>query len=251
MTSPFGIMFVGIGIGLVLNGMKRWRRVGTGLIIFTLALIWVLGCNAFTRLVGIWIEGEETLPEHDSDAVAIVLLGGGMGAHDKCGRAEMFSGADRVWMASRQYQEYGGSLPIFCTGEGVDVSTKPLLIDLGVQKKDIFWFEEPRNTEEEARLIAAKIKECAAAQKESTTIAAKQKIVLVTSAWHMKRAKLLFEHYGFDVNPACTDYEMHCADEREWKFGDFIPSADAFCRNSYVLKEYVAIFCYKLKYLIN
>lgn len=247
MTSPFGIMFIGLGAGMILGRVKRWRRIGGCLMVLTLAVTWILSTGVFTRLVGVRLEGEERESEYAEDAIAIVLLGGGMGSHEKCGRAEMFGGADRVWMAARQYKRYGGVLPVFCTGGGVDISTKPLLMDFGVKEKDILWFEEPRNTEEEARLIAAKIKERTKARGDAAAIAANPKIVLVTSAWHTRRAKMLFEHQGFAVVPACTDYEMHCISEAEWRPSDFFPSADAFLRNSCVLKEYVAIACYKIK----
>lgn len=60
---------------------------------------------------------------------------------------------------------------------------------------------DARNTEEEARMIAA---------------AGFKRIRLVTSAWHMPHARWLFERAGLEVRAAPTDYEMHyCAERRQ------------------------------------
>ena len=74
-----------------------------------------------------------------------------------------------------------------------------------------------------------------------------RRILLVTSAWHMPRAKTLFEREGPEVVPAPTDYEMHYCAESPLKCVDFLPSADALWRNSVAVKEWVARFCYWLK----
>lgn len=51
---------------------------------------------------------------------AVVLLGGGMGAHKRCGRAEMTSSADRVWEAARQ-AKFCYWLRDMCLGWAADV----------------------------------------------------------------------------------------------------------------------------------
>lgn len=123
-------------------------------------------------------------------------------------------------------------LKVYCTGGGCEYATVPLLTELGVPREAIWFSEDPRNTEEEARLI------------KSQFASEKPKALLVTSAWHMSRAKMLFDRVGFDVIPAPTDFEMSCGAERDVEFGDFFPSADALLRNSYAIKEWVARFGY-------
>ena len=156
-----------------------------------------------------------------------------MGAHEACGRAEMFSAADRVWEAARQWKAHqDGNVKLTLSGGGVEQSTVPLLKDLGVDEKALVFFPEARNTEEEARLVAA---------------AGFRRIRLVTSAWHMPRAQMLFARAGLEVIPAPTDYEMHYATESPLRPGDFFPNVDAFGRNSAAVKEWVARFLYWLK----
>ena len=78
-----------------------------------------------------------------------------------------------------------------------------------------------------------------------------KRIRLVTSAWHMPRAKTLFERAGLEVIPAPTDYEMHCFAELSPRPRDFVPSSDALNRNSFAVKEWVARFCYWLKGMVG
>ena len=66
----------------------------------------------------------------------------------------------------------------------------PPLIDLGVLREAIWFGEEPRNTEELVRLI------------KSQFASERSRVLLVTSAWHMSRAKMLFDRAAFEVVPS-------------------------------------------------
>ena len=236
------MLFLGCLFGVMLchcggrTGKRFLGRLGGFLVVGSLVFFWILSCGLTTRLIGVPLEGDEvplvdTLELGGCDAV--VLLGGGMGAHEKCGRAEMFSAADRVWEAARQWRAHqNGDLKLTLSGGGVEQSTVPLLKDLGVDEKALVFFPEARNTEEEARMIAA---------------AGFKRVRLVTSAWHMPRARMLFERAGLEVIPAPTDYEMHYCAELPLQCKDFFPSADALWRNSVAVKEWVARFFYWLK----
>lgn len=253
--SPMGILFLGIGLGLVLR--CKCRKIGAWVIGATLVAFWFLGTGIATRVIGVPLEGEEREVGSGQWVVgrevdAIVLLGGGMGAHEKCGRAEMFQGADRVWKAAKLWKQLETQiasryakldetcvptprasadgttafrLPITLSGGGVKESTTPLLKDLGIPEDVLMYFPEARNTEEEAKLIAA---------------AGIKRILLVTSAWHMPRARMLFERAGLEVVAAPCDYEMHYAAEEPIEIKDFFPSAEALHRNSDAMKEWVA-----------
>jgi uncharacterized SAM-binding protein YcdF (DUF218 family) len=117
-------------------------------------------------------------------------------------------------------------------GEGSYECSAPLLIDLGVPPSEIVAFDEPRNTEEEARRIKEEFGEDA-------------KIVLVTSAWHMRRSLLLFRRAGLDVIPSAADREMSLRRGLPLEFKEFLPDANALLRNSYATKEWVAYFGYR------
>lgn len=244
-ASPLGIAFLGLGAGWV-SGRRggRLARIGKWAAVLSVAFLWLMSCGVTTRIVGIGLEREweragamhgsiDGLPDTD----AIVILGGGIGSHEKCHAPELYSGADRVWQGARLYKAKSPNAPelrVFCTGGGCEYATVPLLTDLGVPREAIWFSEEPRNTEEEAKLIKMQLG------------GDRPRIYLVTSAWHMSRAKMLFEHAGFDIVPAPTDFEMSCAAEKALEFGDFFPSADALLRNSCAVKEWVGRFGYQV-----
>ena len=238
--SPMGLLFLGLAFGGVLARAERTvcKRLGRWIVGLTLVLVWILGCGVTTRLVGVALEGEETeVTQLTNSCDAVVLLGGGMGAHEKCGRAEMFSGADRVWMAARVWRACGAEVKLFCSGGGVELSTVPLLVDLGVPRETIVCLPQPRNTEEEAKRIASAL---------GLGLGTRPQLLLVTSAWHMPRAKMLFERAGFEVVPAPCDYEMHMIAEQPIEIGDFFPNAEAMTRNAWAVKEWVARVGYGL-----
>ena len=240
--SPIGLLF----IGLVVAAFLRWRvrgafaafahKAGAALAVACLVLFWILGCSFTTRFIGVPLEGEEAPPAESIDlggVDAIVLLGGGMGRHTKCGRSEITMCADRVWETAKLWKAHRRpSMKIVVSGQGARESTVPLLKDLGVSEDDLLFVPKARNTEEEARMLA------------SSGI---RRVCLVTSAWHMPRARMLFERAGLEVRTAPADYEMHFAQENPIEIGDFFPSAGALLLNSLAVKEWVARFLYALK----
>lgn len=245
--SPLGVLFLGFAVGtclMRLSALRRLRSFGGWVIGIALAFIWVMGCGITTRIVGVGLESDFTvegkmhgdvsdLPEAD----AIVVLGGGMGVHDKCGSAEMHGSADRVWQGAKLYKK-GKAKLVSVSGPQVEKSTVPLMEDLGVPKSAMLYFSDARNTEEESKMIYARLRENVQDRPP--------KILLVTSAWHMNRSVLLFKRAGFDVVPAPTDFEMSYILEMPVRFTDFLPSADSLMRNSYAVKEWVGNIGYRL-----
>ena len=99
-----------------------------------------------------------------------------------------------------------------------------LLRDLGVP--DSAMVEEPnsRTTQQNARYSGLLLRE--------RNI---KELLLVTSAWHMRRAKKLFEREGFQVYPVPTDY--HEYPKSGWLA--FLPNADALEDSGRSIKEWV------------
>lgn len=233
-TSPAGVAFSLFLLAAVSCSLKRCR-LSRILIVFCAVWLWVWMMPFTIRFVGATLEdmtGKACINDFTSipKAEAAVLLGGSCGVHNRCGAAEMFFSADRVRTAASLWKA-GRVKKIIITGPNASRSMLPILVDFGVDSAACISLEQARNTEEEA-LAVSKV--------------AGKRIILVTSAWHMPRAKLLFERQGFDVCVCPADFEMRAAAESPLKFSDFIPSGDAFLRNSYALKEWVALIGYKL-----
>jgi uncharacterized SAM-binding protein YcdF (DUF218 family) len=66
-----------------------------------------------------------------------------------------------------------------------------------------------------------------------------QRIVLVTHAFHMPRARLLFEQAGLEVIPAPTAFFSH--QSFDWLLSDFLPQAKALHTSYYALHEWLGL----------
>lgn len=238
LVSPIGGAIAGGVIAVVCArlGRKRMAKWIGGL---TVAWLWLWMTPIMTWVVGVPLEreflvdGKVPLVESFPEADAIVLLGGSMGIETNLSSyAEMWSGADRVWQAARLYN--AGKAPKVITTSGMVVETTfPLLRDLGVPDEVLMKVDDARNTEEEAKSIG-KI--------------GVRRILLVTSAWHAKRARLMFKKYAPSVEVVCApaDFENSIVAARPFSISDFLPDPGAFMDNSVALHEWVGIVGYKL-----
>lgn len=230
-TSPIGfclILFAFCGLSALLR--RRCAAWAAGILAF--CLLGFLSTGVAVRIIAQPLEDCETVDVADlPHCDAVLILGGGMTTNAQTGRPEMYAAADRVWQGARVFKA-GKADKVILTGGGSFDSSAPMLADFGVPLSAVVSFDA-RNTEEEAKRIKAEFGE-------------KTKIILITSAWHMRRSLLLFRRAGLDVIPCATDYEMSVKKGLPFEAKDFAPSADALMRNSFAIKEWVAYFGYRL-----
>ena len=152
--------------------------------------------------------------------------------------AEMWGGADRVWHAARLWKARKAPI-VITSGTGEREATVPLLRDLGIPEAEIVVEDKARNTEENAKFVETVL---------TTKSTKNAKILLVTSARHMRRSVLMFKKYtpNLEIIPAATDYEALVRLGNGFGFDDLIPSADCLSSNSACLKEYVGYWGYRL-----
>ena len=184
--------------------------------------------------------------EESPAADAIAILGGGVGCNtNEYPYGEMWTSADRVWHGARLYKA-GKAPKIFITGGGTTFGTAMLLQDFGVPKEAIVGNLTARNTEEEARFIAEAMKQV---KVKGEGEEARKKVLLVTSAWHMRRAKLMFEKYApeLEIIPAATDYEalVRCGWRSGFEWSDLAPNAEMLFYSSYMIKEIIGYWGYR------
>ena len=273
-----------IGMGLVLfggifAGLKR-RRLCLGFWAGALFWLWLWSTPMMYRWIGGALESEWPIvkAEDAPKADAIVLLGGGMGSNTNVyPYAEMWNGADRVWHAARLYR--AGKAPLVIpTGCGEREGALPLLRDFGVPEEAILVEDKARNTEENAKFVEALINgrvECVEGkgvvsrvgrvdrvEKEGTNsrvgrvdrvegkvgAVRKHRVLLVTSAWHMRRSVLMYKKYApnLEIIPAAADYEATVNMGHPFCFKDLWPDAELLFRNSYITKEYLGYWGYRL-----
>lgn len=239
--SPMGVFACACAAGMMLAaigyGRDKARIVKSGAALVLSAFVWIcsMGCGFMTRLIGVPLEtpfeSYRTMSVSGyPSADAICILGGGLGYHLEGGKPELFSGADRACMGAELYRSEKAAR-IILSGNKSFQSTAPILAALGVDTNCVVTYNAARNTEEESRLIAA---------------SGMTNILLVTSAWHMQRALMLFERAGLHVIAAPTDFEMSYAAQEPLKFSDFLPGSDAMSRNSVAIKEWVGLAGYSI-----
>ena len=209
-------------------------------------------------------------------ADAIVDLGGGMGCRTYAlegGKelkvAEMSDSADRVWYSAQLWK--AGKAPVVMPStEGAENADAVLLEALGVPKEAILVEGAARNTEENAKRIV-RLFDCSDCsierlstnrlnsvsekkngnmdlQSEQSTNPNNRKIriLLVTSAWHMKRSLLMFRKYApeLEVIPAPTDHSG--MGTRDFELLDLLPSAGGFMWNNVFLHEVIGYWWYRI-----
>jgi len=252
LTSPIVVGLVFVAGACVLMG-RGWRRFACAFALGGVLILWFFSTGLAYRWLGMGLEREfppmrvEELPTAD----AIVVLGGGVnGNTNTLQYAELYLSADRVAHAARIWK--AGKAPvIIVSGEGEIAASYPFLQELGVPADAILVENAARNTEQNARLVSDIV--LARHNKSHDSIVhllspPPPKILLVTSAWHMRRALLLFRKYapGLDIIPAACDYEATISSDRPFEFRQLIPNADCLLRNSYMLKEHLGYWGYKL-----
>ena len=251
LVSPIGGAIAGGVVAVVCArlGRKRLAKWIGGL---TVAWLWLWMTPIMTWIVGVPLEREflvngrvpvvETFPEAD----AIVLLGGSMGIETNMSSyAEMATSADRVWQAVRLYKA-GRASKIIATGDYAKDTTLPLLKEFGVGE-EAASFLDARTTEEEAKGMRG-VFQRRDAEPLSAQSGGKPKVLLVTSAWHMKRARLMFEKYASEIEVVCApaDFENTFMAGKTTLFKMMLPDPNVFYLNSTAFHEWVGIVGYTL-----
>ena len=190
-------------------------------------MTWIVGVPLEREFL---VDGRVPAVESFPEADVIVLLGGSMGIETNTSSyAEMATSADRVWQAARLYKA-GKASKIIATGDYAKDTTLPLLKEFGVGE-DAVSFLDARTTEEEAKGLEK---------------LGYKKILLVTSAWHMKRARLMFEKYAPRIGVVCApaDFENTFTVEKTPLFKMLLPDPNVFMLNSVAFHEWVGIVGY-------
>ena len=256
--NPLGIGLLLMLLAIALARLKR-RRLSCMCGLLSIAWLWFWSTGAAGRWIGLSLEREfpPQLAEAMPNADAIVVLGGGVGLNtNTCSYAKLFASADRGWHGARLYKA-GKAPKVFVTCEADAL----FMVDLGVPRSAITVNDKARNTEEEAsgfrfQVSSFRGKVSGFKSQVSTTEPEtcdlkpepiRPKILLVTSAWHMRRAMLMYERYakGVEVIPAATDYVNMTMFNKPLEFKDFVPDPMMIGQNAYMFKEWLAYYGYK------
>jgi uncharacterized SAM-binding protein YcdF (DUF218 family) len=235
---PIGLSLLFIAAGLLLKRKEP--------IVIAAALLWVFSMPVTGDILMKLISGGHgrmsvaAMPEAD----AIVVLSGMIQVVEGAPLGEWNEAADRFEGGVELYRAGKAPLLVF-TGGWIPWKPKhppegELLAEraaaLGVPREAIRVTEKVQNTAEEAVAISRM-----SLSKEGKRTA----ILLVTSAYHMPRSRLLFERAGLEVIP----YPVDLGFERdiETTLLRFLPNAEALQESESVLRELLGLAYYRVK----
>jgi uncharacterized SAM-binding protein YcdF (DUF218 family) len=232
----------GIFIILLLLAFVFLKRRVRFLALFFALFIYILSIGPTSNLLLAPLENSFPVPslEEVKTGHAYVVLGGGIydNAPDVDGKGAL-SGDSLVRLLTA-YKLYkickkpiilsGGS--IFGRGAEADIAKRTLL-SLGAGEKDIITEPKSIDTHESAQFV-----------REVSDKHRIGRIVLITSAYHMKRSHLLFSRHFREIIPYPAGYLTSRAGHDVLSF---LPSAAALADLSAAMKEYMGIAFYKIK----
>jgi uncharacterized SAM-binding protein YcdF (DUF218 family) len=240
-VQPLNLVLILLALAL-LAGLLKWRRIAaTGSVLAFLILV-VSAWTSFGAMLLNPLEERFPRPALPPKVDGIVVLGGGFeGAINQMrGGYEMNSGGDRYVEAvalARRYPEArivvsGGTGELILAGEG-DAATAPrFFAALGIPADRLVLENKSRNTYENAVFAQALVK-----PKPGETW------LLVTSAFHMPRAKALFDKAGFPTIPWPTDYRT----SGQEGIGFFTDNpADSLQTTTMAIREWIGLLAYWL-----
>ncbi|MER9302319.1 YdcF family protein [Mesorhizobium sp. M0293] len=239
--QPLNLAIFLLLAGLLAAMIGRPRLAVTGSV---LALL-ILALSAWTSLGAMMLNPLEerfARPKLPEKVDGIVVLGGGFEGSINLVRGgyDLNSSGDRMVEAAVLARRFptakivvsGGTGELFLDGEG-DAATAPrLLTALGVTADRLILENKSRNTYENAVFT-----------KELVTPKPGETWLLVTSAFHMPRAKALFDKAGFATVPWPVDYRTS-GREGVGLFRD--NPADSLQATTTAIREWIGLFAYWL-----
>lgn len=235
-VSPLGLLISLMLLALLLR--RQWPMY------WTLLILLVCSFPLTARSVWVGLESEyqyqppTTLPKAD----AVLVLSGMLGGFEtQDGYVTEWGDPDRFFVGLQLVKLGKADRLIFTRGqmpwsdsppEGEILKQKAL--EMGISSDRILLTSIVSNTAEESLAV-----------KDLMAEYGLTKIILVTSSFHLPRAKLLFDKAGVDTYPYPTDFK---AASRDVTWLHFIPSADAFSDTSNGIREYIGRFYYWLKF---
>ena len=229
------LAFTSFALLLAAFSLRKFPRV---VCIFALTLLLVFGTGVGSDLLLQSLERpyEGLSVATAPTAEAIVVLGGYLRQRPGSARPiELGGSADRLWAAAQLYKAGKAPIVLLSGGNGPDappeaVSADQVIEQWGVPHSAILTETASRDTLQNAAF--------------SRRILGNRRILLVTSAWHMRRATVAFERVGFQVIPLPADFIT--GNRADQPLLTWIPNAAALGDSSLAIKEWLGLLSYRI-----
>ena len=247
---PIFFLPIGLTVVCIITGLL-WRK--RQLCWAGAILLWVSSTNWVGDFAMLAVEGSAVQPavQEVPTAEAIVVLAGGRFKPVGNGLSQWtepvvnrFEAGVELYLAGRAplLLFTNGAVPWEGCYEAIESSVMRLAEKRGVPRHALVTTEKVRNTAEEARGVAKVLNKQSTAEKGG-------KIILVTSAFHMRRAALLFERAGFEVIPFPTDFWV-CR-KQQFSMMDLLPTAQGLKQTETALREWYGYLYYAFGHRIH
>jgi uncharacterized SAM-binding protein YcdF (DUF218 family) len=233
--NPVPLCLEILAVGLLLLWCTRRQRAGKVMVTLGTGLLAVLSFSFGPNLLLKPLEsGYPPLrhPPAQASVPWIVVLGGGVNSDPTLPSIARLSEPtrDRLLEGIRLHREMPGSKLILSGGAVFGPTPEAVLMGevcriLGVNPRDVVLEAASRDTEGQARLIKAMV--------------GQDRLVLVTSAFHMARSLALFRKYGLNPVPAPTGYLV--TESEDWSPESFFPGARGLLKTEIAVHEYLGL----------
>lgn len=236
---PIIIILFLIGVGNLFN---RRKKSGLLLIVISIFMYWA-STDAFIdkKLYNLEAVYSPITEDNLKRGEVYVLLGGGIITTTVEGNIPGIMPSVRILKTAEYYKKYpkkiyiSGGSPLQNQESESSVYAREL-ISLGVNPNDIIIEDNSKNTNENALFI-----------KEKLNSAENKNIILITSAFHMKRSVAIFQKnmQEFEIIPAPCNY---LASQEKENFFYYIPKYYNFMKFQLWIWESIGNIYYKIKY---
>jgi uncharacterized SAM-binding protein YcdF (DUF218 family) len=231
LVSPLGLIFFLFFLSIFIRSK----------ILIVSAFFVLLICSFPLTAHLIWKSLESSYPYENIQNVerrdAVVVLSGILQFHEaeegivfEWGEAadRFFEGVELVKLGKAEKLIFTRGLMPWNDGPSEGELLKVKALKMGLEDHQVLLTGNAANTSDEAKQV-----------KKILVDFGFKNIILVTSSFHMPRAKSIFDHEGIDSRAFAVDYR---SDGIEWL--DFIPSAKGFFDTSFGIREYMGRLYY-------
>ncbi len=244
---PLALLPIGLSLILLVVGLiGRWRWP----VITAVVLLWLLSLGLVSQILWRWLEApwQRQSAAKAASADAIVVLSGGRHPAPGAAKVSEWHDPDRFLAGLELFREGKAPRLLFTGGASPFRPGQPPegqryleeAEQLGIPAAAMQSTKPVVNTAEEAIAIRKLLM-------GSDRAATSSRILLVTSAFHMRRAQRLFERQGLQVVPFPVDFQARgqwagplWRDPTQW-----LPTAAALDGSSWALRELLGRMVYR------